>query len=240
MSAGPRRIANVGSLSSVNPTIDSYIEKKRAMEERARQIKEERANMKPGLDCHQQSPSTSTFFLNSCRASILFTFQSSIKRRKRDRRSWRDIAIRQHPKITSSARRRHPSRTRPHIRVPPRRLITDTLPQGATSLISYCATSEISLKFSPILVVLNLEVKLLHAHPCLSSLSLLAQKCLDFIAAHAPIQLVLVRRTVFCGRTACRRRAHRRQIAPSILGGTARTGFGRRRRRVGDALARGL
>ena len=49
MSAGPRRIANVGSLSAVNPTIDSYIEKKRAMEERARQIKEERANMKPGL-----------------------------------------------------------------------------------------------------------------------------------------------------------------------------------------------
>jgi hypothetical protein len=52
MSAGPRRIANVGSLSAVNPSIDSYIEKKRAMEERARQIKEERANMKPGLDCH--------------------------------------------------------------------------------------------------------------------------------------------------------------------------------------------
>ena len=44
-----RRSSAVGALTSaINPSIDSYIEKKRAMEERARQIKEERANRKPG------------------------------------------------------------------------------------------------------------------------------------------------------------------------------------------------
>jgi hypothetical protein len=47
-----RRSSAVGALTSaINPSIDSYIEKKRAMEERARQIKEERANRKPGTFC---------------------------------------------------------------------------------------------------------------------------------------------------------------------------------------------
>jgi hypothetical protein len=138
MSAGPRRIANVGSLSAVNPTIDSYIEKKRAMEERARQIKEERANMKPGLGlpkCIHElaSPPITPTAYQTRGAFIILASQSSIKPLRRDRRSWRDTAIPRPLKITSLARHpRHPSRTHPRSRI--HRPITDTLPQGSEDL----------------------------------------------------------------------------------------------------------